>query len=162
MSICIERISEQDRDWVRAYLRERWGSPQVITRGVVHQADRLPGFVAYLNGAPAGLTTYHIEGDGCEIVSLNSEFEGLGIGSALLEVVRQQAERRQCKRLWLVTTNDNTEAIRFYQKRGYALVAVHRNAIERSRQIKPSIPDIGRHGIPIRDEIECELLLTGD
>ena len=54
-------------------------------------------------------------------------------------------------------SNDNPPALRFYQKRGFALVAVHANAVERSRQIKPEIPLIGRGGIPIRDEIELEL-----
>jgi ribosomal protein S18 acetylase RimI-like enzyme len=55
--------------------------------------------------------------------------------------------------------NDNLHALRFYQKRGFVLVALHRNALEASRKLKPEIPLVGIDGIPIRDEIELELVL---
>jgi hypothetical protein len=67
--------------------------------------------------------------------------------------------RRGRGRLWLITSNDNLNAIRFYQRRGMRLTAVHRGAIDEARQIKPSIPLIGEHGIPIHDELELELRL---
>jgi hypothetical protein len=57
------------------------------------------------------------------------------------------------------TTNDNLNALRFYQKRGFVLVSVHRNAVIKSRQLKPEIPLTGNDGIPLRDEIELEMLL---
>ena len=157
--LSIVPITDQDRRWLRNYLQERWSSSQVVSRGIVHQADTLPGFIANWKGKPAGLLTYHLDGDACEIVSLNSDIEGVGIGTALLEATKKQAASQGCRRLWLITTNDNVEAIRFYQKQGYELVAVHRNAIEQSRKLKPSIPVIGLHGIPIRDEIEFEMHL---
>jgi hypothetical protein len=59
----------------------------------------------------------------------------------------------------LITTNDNTKALRFWQKRGFRLAAVHRNAVEKSRKIKPEIPLTGNDGIPIKDEIELEMAL---
>jgi Acetyltransferase (GNAT) family len=64
-----------------------------------------------------------------------------------------------CRRVWLITTNDNLRALRFYQRRGFRLVAVHPDALARSRELKPSIPEIGLDGIPLRDELELELLL---
>ncbi|HEX7715028.1 MAG TPA: GNAT family N-acetyltransferase, partial [Bacillota bacterium] len=64
-----------------------------------------------------------------------------------------------CQRLWLITTNDNLAAIRFYQLRGFVLVALHRDAIAQSRKLKPEIPLRGIDGIPIRDEIELEVVL---
>jgi DNA-3-methyladenine glycosylase I len=158
-SLKIVPVTDQEREWLQTYLQANWGAPQVISRGIVYQADRLSGFIAYLNGKPAGLITYHIEGDACEIVSLDSDVEGVGIGTALLEAVRKEAVSQGCKRLWLITTNNNIGAIRFYQKRGYTLVAVYRNAIQQSRRLKTSIPEIDDHGIPIRDEVEFELLL---
>lgn len=83
----------------------------------------------------------------------------MGIGSALLDAVKDIAVSDQCKRLWLITTNDNTAALRFYQKRGFSLVAVHRDALEQLRRLKPEIPLFGIDGIPLRDEIKLELLL---
>jgi ribosomal protein S18 acetylase RimI-like enzyme len=84
---------------------------------------------------------------------------GTGVGTALLDAVKNAAGWAGCKRLWLVTTNDNTHALRFYQKRGFHIAAVHRNALLRSRELKPEIPLAGMDGIPIRDEIELEIVL---
>jgi hypothetical protein len=58
-----------------------------------------------------------------------------------------------------VTTNDNLGALRFYQRRGLRLVALHVGAVAESRRLKPSIPEVGHDGIPIRDELELELEL---
>jgi GNAT superfamily N-acetyltransferase len=131
----------------------------MVTRGRVFQADRLPGFVAMRGDESVGLVTYRVEGGECEVTSLDSLVEGIGIGSALIEAVKQAAIAAGCKRLWLITTNDNVHALRFHQKRGFVLAALHRNALGQSRKLKPEIPLIGIDGIPLRDEIELEMVL---
>lgn len=141
-------------------LKEWWAGPRIVTRGKLHHADELPGFIAIQDSKPAGLITYDIVGEQCEIVTMNSLVEGKGIGSALIDAVKNVAVTAGCKRLWLITTNDNTAALRFWQKRGFRLAAAHRNAIEKSRLLKPEIPLTGNDGIPIRDEIELEMILA--
>ena len=153
------RPLEQADQWVRCLLIERWGSTMVVTRGQVHAADELPGFAALRGSKPVGLVTYRVRDGETEVVSLDSLLERQGIGSALLHAVRAAAVAAGCRRMWLITTNDNLAAIRFYQKRGFRLVAIHRDALELSRRLKPQIPLIGLDGIPLRDEIELELLL---
>lgn len=155
----IHPATDADRAWISDLLARWWGSPQIVTRGRVHDALALPGFVACCDGARAGLATYEIAGGQCELVSLNSTREGQGIGSALVEAVIAAARQVPCSRVWLITTNDNLPVLRFYQKRGFHLVAVHRDALELSRRLKPEIPLIGMEGIPLRDEIELELRL---
>jgi len=155
----IRPLDKGDRDWVVGLLKEWWAGPEQVTRGKVLRADELPGFIAVEEGKPAGLITYHIDGTECEIVTMNSLAEGKGVGAALIDAVKDTAAKAGCKRLWLITTNDNTAALRFYQKRGFQMVAVHRNALEKSRELKPEIPLTGNDGIPIRDEIELEMLL---
>jgi RimJ/RimL family protein N-acetyltransferase len=155
----IRPLNEEDSPWVKNLLEEWWAGTKIVTRGRVHQADELPGFIAVQDGKPVGLVTYHINGLECQIVSLNSLSEGTGIGTALIEAVKNIALAARCQRLWLITTNDNTAAIRFFQKRGFRLVAVHRDALEPSRRLKPEIPLTGVDGIPLRDEIELELIL---
>jgi len=93
-------------------------------------------------------------------VTLASDRPSQGIGSRLIERVVEVARRRKLRRVWLITTNDNVDALRFYQKRGFALVAVYPRAVERSRLVKPEISLSGNDGIPIRDEIELELILN--
>ena len=155
----IRPLNEDDRAWIAALLKEWWGGPVVVSRGQIHHADRLPGFIALHEDKPAGLITYNIVGDDCEIATMNSLVEGKGIGTALVNEVRKTAREVGCKRLWLITTNDNTAALRFWQKRGFSLVAVHRNALVKSRELKPEIPLVGNDGIPLLDEIELEVVL---
>jgi ribosomal protein S18 acetylase RimI-like enzyme len=156
----IRATTAEDRDWIEAYITENWGASFVVAHGVVYYPHELPGYVAGLEGGRAGLATYHIEGEACEIVTLDSQKPGIGIGTALIEAVKEAALESGCKRLWVITTNDNLHALGFYQKRGFELVRINRNAIEASRRIKPSISRYGMDGIPIRDEIELEMRIN--
>lgn len=157
-NIQIRQIEETDQEWITSILEKQWGSTKIVTRGKSYQANKLPGYIALLNGKKAGLITYFIEND-CEITTLDSLVQGKGIGTALLEKVKEVAKEQNCKRVWLITTNDNMEALRFYQKRGFVLSALYPNALEESRKLKPEIPKIGIDDIPLRDEIELEIKL---
>jgi ribosomal protein S18 acetylase RimI-like enzyme len=149
----------EHRKWAAQLIEEHWGSVKIVTRGKIYDTSALPGFVALKQGKPVGLATYRIEGEQCEMISLDSLVEGFGIGSALVDAVRKTAASRGCKRFWLITTNDNLKAVGFYQKRGFRLVAVHRDALKETRRLKPGLPLVGMDGIPLRDEIELEMLL---
>jgi len=131
----------------------------MVAHGAQFYPAEYPGFAAFEAARVLGLVTYCLRGDECEILSLDSLVEGRGVGSALVEAVRNVALKNQLRRLWLITTNDNLNALRFYQKRGFELVKINRRAVEQSRKLKPSIPLLGEFGIPIRDEIELEMLL---
>ena len=157
--IIIRDIHNRYRKWVNDLLVKEWGSTQMVSRGRIHEVTDLPGFVAIYDGQPQGLITYNIEGDKCELVTLNSLIERQGIGSALINEVRSVAHTKGCRFLWLITTNDNTYAFKFYQKMGFVVVAYHLGAIEESRKLKPGIPQFGIEGVPIRDEIELQLSL---
>jgi len=155
----VRASSRDDAEWIREVLVEHWGSTRIVSRGKLRHADQLPCFIAVQSSRRLGLTTYLIESDQCEIVSMNSLASGLGVGSLLIDAVKSAAISSRCRRLWLITTNDNTPALRFYQKRGFQLVALHRDAVTQSRNLKPEIPALGCDGIQVRDEIELEILL---
>ncbi|MFC1535211.1 GNAT family N-acetyltransferase [Thermodesulfobacteriota bacterium] len=157
MTIEIQELTDENRDWARTLLTERWGSTTIVTCGKLYLADTLAGFVATVKGELKGLIMYQVSEEECEIISMDSLYEGMGIGSALLNAVHAFALSMGCRRIWLITTNDNTVALRFYQKKGFRLVAVHCNAIDKSRKLKPEIPEKGFDGIPIRDEVELEI-----
>ncbi|MFG0299423.1 MAG: GNAT family N-acetyltransferase [Phycisphaerales bacterium JB047] len=155
-SFDIRDLTPEDKHWVQRVLVQYWGSTVQITRGKKFQADELPGLVAQRDGSEVGLLTYHIENNECEIITHNSMAGHGGIGSCLLDAVRTKARKQGCKRLWLITTNDNTPALRFYQRREFDLVGFYRNAVTEARKLKPEIPNVGFDGIPIRHEIELE------
>lgn len=155
----VREITPEDKPWVQGVLRRYWASLVQVSRGRKIQADELPGFAAMRDSEEVGLLTYEIRGKDCEVVTHNSLAGHGGIGSCLLAAVRAKAREAGCQRLWLVTTNDNTPALRFYQRRDFDLVAIHRNAVQEARRLKPEIPDVGLDGIPIRHEIEMEYKL---
>ncbi len=158
----VRPLTDADRPWARDLLTERWGEPRVVTRGRLHDAGALPGFLAEdRDGRRLGLVTYRLDGPECELMTLDSVAEGRGVGSALLAAVRGAAEAAGCRRLWLVTMNTNLHALRFYQRRGLRLVAVHPGAVADSRRLKPTIP-LRENGLPLRDEIELELPLAAE
>ncbi len=157
-NIQIRPIVKADKEWVISILEKHWGSVKIVSRGKVYKADHLPGFIAVLNNKKAGLVTYSLKND-CEIITLDSLVGGKGVATTLLEKIKEVAKKQGCKRVWLITTNDNLEALRFYQKRGFVLKALYPKALELSRKLKPEIPKMGRDNIPLRDEIELEIKL---
>ncbi|MFQ5650930.1 MAG: GNAT family N-acetyltransferase, partial [bacterium] len=130
---------------------------RVFTLGREYFLFELSGFVAVQETLPIGLITYHMEGTECQIVTINSQVEGMGIGTELLKAVIKTAVAAGCERVRAGVTNDNVDALRFFQTRGFILAALNRNITDSYRQRHPSYPGYGMHSIPIRDEIEVEM-----
>jgi ribosomal protein S18 acetylase RimI-like enzyme len=155
----IRPIVNSDRGWISGFIGSEWGSPIIVTRGNLHDCTELPGYIAERNEEILGLILYEIEKESCEMISLNTLKKGIGVGTDLINRLKDHLRSIGCKRLWLVTTNDNLAAQEFYRKRGFILRSIYPDSIAGSRQLKPEIPELGCNGIPIRDEIEFELLL---
>ncbi len=158
----IRPVTPEDRAWVAGFAAEHWGSDQMIVHGDIFTISHLPGFAAEVKDEIVGLVTYAISAGECEITSLDSLLPRLGIGTALIDAVIKAARQQSCRRLFLSTTNDNLDALLFYQKRGFVLAGLRRGAVIESRKKKPEIPLYGNHGLPIRDEIELEISLSGE
>ena len=117
------------------------------------------GFLACEGDEIIGLITYRLRQNELEILSLDSIRENNGIGTALLNEVLKKAKETGVVRVFLTTTNDNLNALRFFQKRGFDMIRLYHNAVERARRIKPEIPSTGMHGISLKHEIELEIIL---
>lgn len=168
MSLRIRSIEPRDLSEVRAELESHWHSHQIWSLGRCHQADALPGFVAEAvaedgsAGVFAGLVTLNMDPAAwqCEVITLSSRGKAPGTGAALLAAAERYARERGCKRVYLTTTNDNTAAMRFYQRQGWRLAALHVGIVDRVRKLVPDLPRTGFDEIPIRDEIELERWLV--
>jgi ribosomal protein S18 acetylase RimI-like enzyme len=155
----VRALEEADRGWVERLIRERWGDVIVVGRGGVWRPAELPGFAAFDGERCTGLVTYELDGEACEIVTIDALDEGEGIGTKLLEAVVSTARAAGCGRVQLLTTNNNLRALAFYQKRGFRLVGLVPGAIDEDRKRKPSISEFDSAGLPIRDELHLELPL---
>ena len=108
------KITPAMKETIRMFMCENWGSSLMVSRGKEHQLEELPGFVALSDDRIIGIITYEVTGNICEIVSLDSFEERKGIGTKLVDCVLQVAEEER-RQVWLITTNDNMNALRFYQ-----------------------------------------------
>lgn len=138
---------------------ERWARGIIVSHGVVFEPSKLPGFVCVNVAELLGALTYDFSGGDLEVVTLDSFVENKGAGTALLDAAIAEGRMLGARRAWLLTSNDNIRALRFYQCRGWNMVAVHRDAITAARSIKPEIPLASDEGIPLRHEIEFEYIL---
>jgi ribosomal protein S18 acetylase RimI-like enzyme len=155
-------VQPDDIPAIEEWEQRTWRVAQVARLGELIDTSGLPGFWALdANGTRIGLLLVRPDPQrGLEVISLSARPEGSGAGRALMNAALDAARDAGERRLWLSTTNDNTRAIRFYQRWGMDLVALHRDAVTRSREnLKPSIPMLGQDNIPLRHEIELERLV---
>jgi len=153
----IRPVSDGDRPLLAWLVAELWGSEVVAVHGNLLRPGELPGFIAERARRVAGLLTYQLVGDTLEIVTLNAIDRRAGIGTLLIEATVAAARHFRCRDIRLTTTNDNVDALRFYQRRGFRLAELRPGAVDRSRQEKPQIPRFGDYGIPLHDEIDLTL-----
>ena len=151
----------EDAQWLQELWRSQWAGDTLVSCGRVYHLEDLECRIAWKDGARAGAATFfHHAMNGCELMTIDALTQYEGVGTVLLRDVEEQAVARGCRRIWLITSNDNLSAMRFYQRRGYRLCAVYHGAIDLAREFKPSIPLVGHHDIPIRDEVELEKFLA--
>lgn len=163
--ITVRTAGADDRATITRQLTAAWSSTDVVAHGVVYDASRLPTLLAERDGRVVGSLVYTINGQTgmeMEIVSLEAAERYAGAGTALLTAAAEIARKAGVGRIWLVTTNDNLDALRFYQRRGLRIVGVSPGAVDASRDLKPSIPLVGGYGIELHDEITLELRLPGN
>jgi ribosomal protein S18 acetylase RimI-like enzyme len=147
----VKAAAGTERDWVHAQMESRWGGRVMAVHGEGIDTTALPALVARER---RGFLVYRVQGLAAEIVVMDALEAGLGIGTAMLVALSDALERIGVQEVWATTTNDNLDALRFYQRRGFRLEAVRRDAVAQVRHLKPAIPAVGAFGIPICDEVD--------
>ena len=159
----LKRIEKQDRDKTNAFIKKEWGGTLIVLReGEQFELSNAEGFVIYNKEEIIGLITYEIRDRVCEILSLNSKVEGEGIGTQLVEAVKNVARNNNCNKLLVETTNALIRAIAFYQKKGFRLVKIYPDAMKYVREVHPYLTEadfMEESGIVSRDLLEFEMEL---
>src|SRR5262245_37163503 len=165
MTVTVRRLVKPgDLAWAEALLHAELAGPMQARRGELIYVLDGEGLVGELDGQPVGLVTWLVSMAGSvpeaevRVLVTAPDARGQGVGSALLEAVRAALREAGVRRAWLVTTNDNLDALGFYQRRGWQLSVLRPGAVDEARQtLKPTIGEVAANGIPIRDELELEL-----
>lgn len=156
------RIAPPAGDADHAFLAQvwvdSWAGDAILSGGRERRLGDVSALIARYGADLVGAATYLLDGRTCELVTIDtlSGARRHGAGSALLAAVEQAGRSGGADRLRVFTTNDNLDALRFYQRRGYRIASVRRGAVDEARVMKPAIPEIAENGIPIRDELELE------
>jgi ribosomal protein S18 acetylase RimI-like enzyme len=158
--LTVRVATPNDQAAIAAIHEAIWDGSIVVGHGTVFDLRTLATLVAVDEAdRVVGALAYQIGENDLELVSIAAGAPGTGAGTALLAHAADLARAHGLYRIWLVTTNDNLDALRFYQRRGMRIVAVEPDAVDRSRELKPTIPQVGGYGIAIRDELTLELRL---
>ncbi len=148
-----------DNKWLEELMNRDWGGLPLVIRGSQYYPSQLEGVIAENESGIAGFLFYEVRKRDCEIIVFDVFDKLKGTGTLLLDKLKDIAKSKNCARIYLMTTNDNLDALRFYQKRGFHICGIHVDSVKMSRKIKPTIGMIGDYDIPVRDEIDLELIL---
>ncbi|HEX7224061.1 MAG TPA: GNAT family N-acetyltransferase [Candidatus Limnocylindria bacterium] len=165
MSVDIRDFVASDRAWARTLIGGAQGGDHHVARlGELLDPTEHEGIVAEVDGEPAALLTVAESEGGLEILTIHSAIPRRGAGTRLLETAVRVAAASGLPRVWLVTTNDNTDAIAWYLRRGLHVAAVHPGAVTADRAaLKPAIPETNaENGLALRDLVELELTVDAD
>jgi ribosomal protein S18 acetylase RimI-like enzyme len=145
-----------DEGWASRFLDDHLGGRRQARRGEI--IDVLAAGLGLVAGDGIGLLAYRPDGDALELSAAATAPRGVGTGTALVEALVALAHDRHVTRIWVVTTNDNLDALAFYQRRGFRLAEIRSGAVDDVRRsLKPGIPLVGQHGIEMHDEIELSM-----
>jgi len=152
-------LTDEYKEKVERIVVESYSGMKIAVHRELFDLRDLPCLIALSEEQEIlGYCYYRFSNNECEIMAIETLNKNVGVGSALIIAVKEIANAQNCNRLYLTTTNDNTNAFRFYQRRGFTMCAVRWNELDYSRKLLP-IPLIGDDDIPALHEIEFEMAL---
>ena len=151
-------MQDKDREEVATFIEARWGSQVIMSSGKSYRPHQEEAFVERRDGQIVGLVTFRSDDGGIEVLTLNATPAGQRIGSSLMLALIDEARARDCRRIWLTTTNDNLSAVGFHQRLGFRVLAVNVGAVDEARKIKPEILEFGPDGTGIHAEFVRQLI----
>jgi len=152
-------LSNEYKQEVETIAANSWDGLNIAVHRELYNLRDLPCIIALSDNRVIGYCYYRILNGECEIMAIESMQKNSGVGSALIKRVNELASAEKCTRVYLQTTNDNTNALRFYQRRGFNMCEIRFNELEYARKLKPVIPLVGEDDIPLLHEIELEMVL---
>ncbi len=148
-----------DYDLARSLVAREWGTDALVIAGKVRATDDMSLIAATrADGRVLGIAYYAMT----EAVALLGAIVVVdasepGVGTMLFNAVADEARTLKLKKLRAITTNDNFEAMKFYQKRGMHFLSLFPGGMNAYRAFKPNLRSEGRHGIACRDMLELEM-----
>ncbi len=154
----ISVIPYLDDETARSLLIKQRGDDALVIGGKAHTASEMTLKAAFSpDGRLGGVACYRMTGMVALLGAIVVMDGGRGMGTALFNAVADEARAQKMKRLRAITTNDNFEAMAFFQKRGMRFMSMFPGGVDAYRAFKPGLREPGFHGISCRDVFEPDL-----
>lgn len=134
--------------------QKNWGNTSMVYNRELYNLESLDYIEEYHDSSFGGIITFFEKDHSIHIVSLDTVMSNQGIGTSLLNSLTELAVKRHKSAIYVETTNDNCDAIRFYQTHDFDIYDLQLNEVAIQRKLKPSIPLIGCYNIPIKHIIK--------
>ena len=144
-----------DQRSVLELFRRDFGRTSIATFGEVVPLESTAAIVADMQGEISGALAWRPRENALQIVALATDpmWQRSGVGGYLVAEAEVVARRNGADRIVLATTNDNLPALYFYQRRGYRITEVVRDAWRDHAEL---VIAAGFGDIPVLDELRLE------
>lgn len=151
VAFTVRPATAADRPDIELICDRAWGETEVDAFGITFDVLAGESIIAEASGEFAGLISLALHGGELAIVLLSvyPQFQGAGVGSALIEAAVDRARAKNVPALKVATTNDDVPALYIYQRQGFSIFDVACGAVVDHHGA--AIP--GFANIPVRDEI---------
>lgn len=151
IAFTVREASSADRRQIEEICDRAWGETDVDVYGRTFDVLSCENLIGETDGALAGLISLAVSCGDLAIVmySVYPQFQGCGIGSALLEAAYRRALEKSLPALRAAVSNDDLPLLYFYQRHGFSFAEIAKGLLAD----KLGYAGVGFAGIPIRDEI---------
>ena len=147
----VREATPADRHDIEEICDRAWGETEVDAFDRTFDVLAAQNLIAVVDDKLVGLISLALDRGDLTIVLLSvyPEYQGSGVGAALVEAAIAQAQNKRLTTVKVATTNDDIPALYFYQRRGFVIFDVASGAlVEHHGSAVPGFADI-----PVRDEI---------
>jgi GNAT superfamily N-acetyltransferase len=136
------------------------GETVVDVFGLTFDVLDATNLIAESDGKLVGLLSCAIKGGEATVIMLSvyPEFQGTGVGAALLKAADEFAAKRNLVFVRVATTNDDIPLLYFYQRHGFAIYEVGVGEVAD----RFGSATAGFSGIPVRDEVRLRRAVCTD
>lgn len=151
VAVEVHAATEADRASIEDICDQALGETDVDVFGRSFDVLKQENLVATSEGRFAGVLSLAVDGGDLAIVLLSvyPEFQGHGVGHALIAAAAQLASSRSLPAVKAAISNDDVPSFSFYQRHGFVIDSVAKGQLaDRYGSAEP-----GFSGIPVRDEL---------
>ncbi|MDO8962916.1 MAG: GNAT family N-acetyltransferase [Coriobacteriia bacterium] len=159
IEFAVREATHEDRHAIEEICDRAWGETEIDVFGRTFDVLSCENLIAVAGDELAGLISLAVHGGELAIVmySVYPQYQGRGIGSALLKAASALAIGKGLVAMKTAVSNDDLPLLYFYQRHGFVIAEIATGLLAD----RLGYAGVGFAGIPIRDEIRLRRPVCG-